>query len=298
MRTRSLVRTIVLALPVFFLSFMLKAQPILPGIAGVAENGIVLLSWECQYDGVKAIAVRRSADSAFNYKIIGYVKNTAKGTQAFADGHPQPGNNYYKLNIVFNSGLNWSSNHCMVFVDSVQLSSRRAPVPSNDSLQRYVKMEAVPVSRITLSGRDLTPNRDTMQPKQATIENSSLPVFVPADTSHRADTIAAAPQPVRKKITLSFPGPDIEEATFIRSQYITTNKLTGHVEIRLPTEARGHVFSIKFYNKQGKLQVDIPEIKTPFVILDKRNFQRKGLYKFVLKKDDVMIEEGYVDVVL
>ena len=45
----------------------------------VADKGVVLLSWTCQYTGVKAIAVQHSTDSIYNYKIIGYVKKLDKG---------------------------------------------------------------------------------------------------------------------------------------------------------------------------------------------------------------------------
>src|ERR1043165_4924861 len=87
---------------VLFCPAICAAQPMLPAITGAADGGVALLAWVCQYDGVKAITVKRSADSLANYSIVGYVKNTAKGLQAFADGQPLAGNNFYKLNIAFN----------------------------------------------------------------------------------------------------------------------------------------------------------------------------------------------------
>ncbi|NDC42795.1 MAG: hypothetical protein EBZ77_14805, partial [Chitinophagia bacterium] len=42
-------------------------QPTLPNITGTNEKGIVVISWICQFDGVKSISVRHSADSFFNY---------------------------------------------------------------------------------------------------------------------------------------------------------------------------------------------------------------------------------------
>src|ERR1043165_1812618 len=79
------------------------AQPLLPDMVGTTQKGVNILSWTSQYDGLKSIAVQRSADSTYNYVSIGYVKNLKKGPQAFIDGHPVPGKNWYRLYIVFNS---------------------------------------------------------------------------------------------------------------------------------------------------------------------------------------------------
>jgi hypothetical protein len=119
-----------------FLSFSpdTAAQPVLPDLASVTQNGINILTWICQYDGVKSVAILRSNDSNFNYSTIGYVKETKKGTQFYLDGHPNPGNNWYKVNVVFGSNLSWTSNRIRIFVDSTMVSKTRV-LPSNDSLQ-------------------------------------------------------------------------------------------------------------------------------------------------------------------
>jgi hypothetical protein len=87
-----------LTLRLFFLLCILfgcsknvMAQPALPDLANVTQNGINILTWSCQYDGVKTIIVQRSTDSNLNYVTIGYVRNTAKGVQYFLDGHAKPG---------------------------------------------------------------------------------------------------------------------------------------------------------------------------------------------------------------
>ncbi|HTN18090.1 MAG TPA: hypothetical protein VL092_10440, partial [Chitinophagaceae bacterium] len=59
------------------------AQPVLPDMASVTQNGINILTWTCQYDGVKSIAVQRSSDSNLNYITIGYVKDVKKGVQYY-----------------------------------------------------------------------------------------------------------------------------------------------------------------------------------------------------------------------
>ncbi len=285
----------ILLLFLFMGVFRSYAQPVLPDIDGATGKGIVMLSWTCQYDGVKTIVVRRSADSMFNYKIVGYVRKTARGVQAFVDGHPQAGNNYYKLNIVFNSGLNWSSNRRRVFIDSAQIASRSVSLPSNDSLQHYTITEVV-ADTAPKPGTKKVGGSDTAANKgRGRSVELSFNVILP-DTTAPTDMVAVTPPIVRRKIVLSFPEPDIEEATFIKSVYVSVNPLTGHVEIRLPADAKEHKYSLKFYNRWGKEVLDIPQINSAFSILDKRNFQKKGSYKVVLKKDGTVFETAYVDV--
>lgn len=289
-------RTLLAFLLVFFLPvFSVCAQPALPGISGAAENGLVLLSWFCQYDGVKTIAVRRSKDSLYNYKIVGYVKQKEKGVQAFADGHPQPGDNFYKLNIVFNSGLNWSSNFCRVYVDTLQLSVKLAALPGNDSLQRFIITEDIIEKLVPINEREITVARaeSGVAKEIIGVEGQKVPLLFDADS------VATAPAPplIKKKVKLSFPEVDMEEAVGIKSMYVSVNRLNGHVEMSLPEEYKGHHFSIKFYNLQKQMIVDVPGINAPKVILDKRNFQRKGKYKFVLRKDGLELESGYITII-
>ncbi len=245
-------------------SGQVTAQPTLPAISAAADSGLVLLSWTCQYDGIRSIAVRRSNDSLANYKIVGYVRKLAKGQQAFVDGHPDTGYNYYKLNIVFNSGLSWSSNHCRIYVPVTN-----AAVPANDSLQHFTLTDV---------------------PAGSQKERS---VTLSFDSTAK---MGAAPPLPRKKLQLHFTEPDIEEAAYIPPRYLSVNRANGHVIISLPADHKGHHYSVKFYNANGKEIMEIPTIKAPSVIVDKRNFQHSGRYTFLLKQDGAVLEEGYVDV--
>src|SRR5690606_17911946 len=96
------VRPAIFILLSIFFTTALRAQPVLPDMIGATQDGMNILSWTSQYNGIKSIAVQRSADSVYNFATIGYVKELGKGPQAFIDGHPMPGNNWYRLYIVFN----------------------------------------------------------------------------------------------------------------------------------------------------------------------------------------------------
>lgn len=244
----------------FFFLFMICAskafaQPALPDMVGVTQRGVNILSWTCQYDGIKSIAVQRSADSTYNYATIGYVKNLKKGPQAFIDGHPNPGKNWYRLYIVFNSDLTWYGNRMKLFVDSTQLLQQKV-MPSNDSLQK-------------LAGK--------------VIFN---------------DTAGNAASPAADKPVLSLTIPDatgLDAYAYIKSQYVFTNPFTGHVNVELP-EPRKHKYSLLFFDQKNKQVLEIPRMLEESLIIDKRNFQRKGIYRFELDKDDQKLETGYITI--
>jgi hypothetical protein len=184
--------------------------------------------------------VERSSDSIYNFTTIGYVKDLKKGSQAFIDGHPNPGVNWYRLNIVFSSDLNWYSNRVKLFVDSAQLLQQRV-LPPNDSLQKMVN--------------SLTLNSGAGDPSE------------------------------------------INAYTYIRSQYVFTNPFTGHVNVELPENAdKKATYSLKFFDGKNKEVLHVPKISEHTIIIDKRNFQKKGLYKFELKKNKELLETGYITI--
>lgn len=238
----------------------ISAQPALPDFVGVTQKGINLLSWTSQYEKLKSIAVQRSADSVFNYATIGYVRGLKQGPQAFIDGHPMPGNNWYRLQILFGSDLTWYSNRLKLFVDSSQLA-QAGVLPSNDSLQKIA-------SRIVFN--DTTGTMTVSSEPRKTGNKPVLSVKIPEATG--ADAYA-----------------------YIKSQYVFTNPFTGHVNVEIK-DARESPYSLKFYDQKDRRVLDIPRISETSVIIDKRNFQRKGIFKFELYRGKEKLETGYITI--
>lgn len=251
------------------------AQPLLPDIIGVSQNGLNILSWASQYDGIKSIAVQRSADSVYNFTAIGYVKTLAKGPQAFIDGHPNPGKNWYRLYIVFNSDLTWYSNRVKIMVDSADLLKQRI-ILSNDSLQKLASRV-----RVIDTGK-------TMSSSSTTGTSTSGTTGKPGTT-----TPTAPPKPV---ISLTIPdATGVDAYAYIKSEYVFTNPFTGHINIELK-DSQHHNYSIIFYDQKNQPVLEIPRIPQSSVIIDKRNFQKKGMYKFELLKNKEKLEMGYINI--
>lgn len=249
-------------------------------MASVTQNGINILTWACQYDGVKSIAVQRSSDSNLNYITIGYVKDVKKGVQYYLDGHAKPGVNWYRVKLVFGSDLSWTSNRIKIVVDSSQVAKGRI-LPSNDSLQGLA-------SKFSTKKVEVTDSATGKVGKKTVIVNSTV-------TTKSKDTSLASPV-LKPVLTLEIP--DIENVnayTYIKSQYVFTNPFTGHVNIEI-ADAKTAKYSLEFFDNKNKMILEVPRVAEPYVILDKRNFQKVGMYKFELYKEKVKLETGYITI--
>lgn len=268
-----------LILPLTFLmafSFNAMAQPTLPDLANVTQNGINILTWACQYDGVKTIIVQRSSDSNVNYTTIGYVRNTAKGVQYYLDGHPKPGPNWYRVKLVFGSDLTWTSNRIKVMVDSTQIAKGRV-LPPNDSLQFMAAKFQTKTVQITDSVSGKTNKKSVIVTSTVKTKDSS-----------KSST----------GLSLTIDLPDIDQVnaySYIKSNYVFTNPFTGHVNIEIDDAAK-HSYNLDFYDANNTKILEIPKITEANVVLDKRNFQKVGMYKFDLYKDKVKLETGYITI--
>lgn len=280
---------------IFIVAFLLVsiaafAQPMLPDLTCVTQNGVNVITWNCQYDGIKSIAIQRSSDSSFNFITIGYVRQTQKGVQFYLDGHPQPGDNWYRLKIIFGSDLSWTSNRIKVRVDSSQIK-QGSVLPSNDSLQILAsKLQVKKVVVDTVNGKVNSKSVITSTVK-------STPVNAGGTSAADSGKFVATPaKPVLPTISLEIP--DIESVnayTYIKSQYVFTNPFTGHVSIEIP-DAKTNKYTLDFFNSKDEKVIEIPRIEESVIILDKRNFQKVGVYRFELYKAKQKLETGYITI--
>ena len=265
------------------------AQPELPDMVGISQKGLNILSWTCQYDGIKSIAVQRSADSIFNYVTIGYVKNLKKGQQAFIDGHPNPGKNWYRLLISFSSDLTWYSNRMKLHVDSADLMKQRV-VLSNDSLQKMASRVHFNDTNIVMNGNGKNTGNSITNVTTTTVANAM------AGATGTTTGTTAKPVPAKPVLTLTIPeATGVDAYSYIKSEYVFTNPFTGHVNVELK-DSKDHNYTLVFYDQKDKRVLDIPRIKDPAVIIDKRNFQKKGMYSFELMRDKEKLEMGYITI--
>ncbi len=83
--------------------------------------------------------------------------------------------------------------------------------------------------------------------------------------------------------------------TLPRSRYVFTNPFTGNINIEIEGVYQDS-YSLKFYDQKDKEVLDVPRLIEKVIILDKRNFQNTGIYKFKLFKNKEEFEQGYITI--
>lgn len=290
-------------------SFSAYAQPTLPDIAGYYERGFVFLNWQCQYDGIQAITVSRSLDSGFNYNAIGKVLNLKRGIQGFVDGHPAMGKNYYKLTVVFKSGLSWTCHKQGVLVDTLDLVKRHVRL-DNASLQALLiapHWKPTPPKELLSELKKKTnvvPNGSQIVAKNSVdIPISKQAIYTsPVHNVQKnnidlpqklAETIVVD---VPRKISLTLPDETIEDInTGIKTKYIYNDLSTKMVMIVLPDDYKLKPYTLQFYDEDNTVIMDVPKMCNQKMIIDKRNFQHRQPYKFILRREGLAVETGYVN---
>lgn len=254
-------------------TLQVAAQPTLPDIAAHFADGSVILSWANQYDKVKAITVMRSQDSLTGYEIIGYVKKRDKGIQTFSDDDPEPGRNYYKLSLLFNSGLTWRSNFTGIDVAVVA----EPPIATETPTQpKPAQME----SAFKPQGKKIP---DTCKrPTNQVAVNLSFTEPPSPETSHPRIRL-----PHNEEL-------DVNTPIFIRSRFIYLDSASGHVTLTLPDDLNSHTYSVRFWDKDKHFVTEIPKVNSPRLLMDKKNFPRRGVYKFTIRKDYLELESGFI----
>lgn len=79
------------------------------------------------------------------------------------------------------------------------------------------------------------------------------------------------------------------------SKWIFTNPFTNNINIEIP-DATKHHYSVEFYTLNDVKVLEIARVRESVLILDKRNFQNLGVYKFKLKKNQQVFEEGFITI--
>jgi hypothetical protein len=83
------------------------------------------------------------------------------------------------------------------------------------------------------------------------------------------------------------------EFAFTASTHVYTNSFTGHINITLENTLEKR-YSVVFYDALNTEALKIDRIGHDNLVLDKHNFNGKGLFQFVLKESGKEVEKGYV----
>jgi hypothetical protein len=239
--------------------------PDLPGVHIVTVNTQNVLKWNSTYDGLEFIAIQRSKDSIRNFTTIGKLPKPKKGHLFYTDTKPMPGRNFYRLQISFGGDVEWYSNVCAATVDSALLAVAMANAAKLDSINRA------------------TNPLPTSKPIANTNTNTS-----PATTN-------TTPTPVNNEPPPPPPPPKPVPFYYTPSTQVFSNPYTGHITIQL-SDAADKKYKLFFYDQDKKEVLRVTRIQESLLILDKNNFNRRGVYSFTLFNGTETVEQGYVTI--
>jgi hypothetical protein len=253
-----------------FLALQLKAQqaPQLPDMAGAAVNGVCLLQFDNPYEGLRSIDLYRSADSINGYIRISRLAAPAKGFNRMSDTLPLAGVNYYRVQVVFENGLSWTCNTLRLPPGGKAIA--KAPIT-------LAKPQAAPPKPIIAAPVEPKPTQSNSTDGKAPVlkeEKKSKRVGLFKWMNHNDSTISDA-------------------ANYFTSAYISVDRTTGHVLINLP-DVKKYPYTISFYSQDNRKVLDLPAMHSSPILLDKKNFQQKGTYHFVIYKSGKPFDQGYI----
>ena len=250
-----------------------KAQfPDLPGVHIVTVNTQNVLKWNSTYDGLEFIAIQRSKDSIRNFTTIGKLPKPKKGHLFYTDSKPMPGRNFYRLQISFGGDVEWYSNVCAATVDSALLAVAMANAAKLDSINRATNPR--PTTNVTQ-----TTSTPTTQP---VTNNTAIP---PTPVVNNEPPPPPPPPPPPKPVPFYY----------TPSTQVFSNPYTGHITIQL-SDAADKKYKLFFYDQDKKEVLRVTRIQETLLILDKNNFNRRGVYSFTLFNGTETVEQGYVTI--
>lgn len=174
-----------------------------------------LINWNCQFEGVKSIAVQRSTDSIKNFVTIGVVSKPKKGLGNYTDDKPVAGKNFYRLSVNFTGDIEWFSNTYKVFLDSTTIAKSL-----EQAIQSGTSKSILPEKDKTTTGTNTTVNIPPPPVDTVFHYTPSSKVFTNPFTGHININLDDA---VGKLYTVRFYTPEKEE--ILRVPRITKTRL-------------------------------------------------------------------------
>ncbi len=244
----------------------------------LTSNAQNKLTWTCQFDGVKSISIQRSVDSVRNFLAIGSLSTPKKGIQTYTDLHPVVGKNYYRLCVIFSGDLQWFSNTYKVLVDSATFAKAMQDAEKANAAKLIAQKNSDSIKKAIA-----VTNTSNAKPR---MQDSTLKVNKVASTDSVIKAAAPPPPPIEEKP---------KEFFYTPSAQVYNNPYTGHVNINLP-DALSKKYSIRFLDPDKNEVLRVARVTKTELILDKNNFNAKGVYQFQLYDGLTLVESGYVTI--
>ena len=277
----------------FLLPAALSAQDTLPKFSTSSRGGgRNLISWVNAYPLITQLNIQRSSDSTRNFKTILTVPDPKLPQNGFVDTKAPPGNVFYRLFVVLDSGKYvFTRSQRAVFDTSAEANmtesrngaaNRRVIVSANLN-----ENEAEKIKEKLEENKKLEPEKFFLLKRRDSViaqySQKYLKRFRDSVVTRTKDTL------VFISIDTVIVKPFVPIPVYKPSQYVFTEK-EGNVTIALPL-ALQKKYSIRFFEEDNSSLFEIKHVKQVYLTLDKSNFHHAGWFRFELYEDDTLKEK-------
>ncbi|MEO6252516.1 MAG: hypothetical protein ABIO79_04390 [Ferruginibacter sp.] len=242
---------------IIFSSGNLFAQDTLPAFTVKNSKGKISVSWQNNYSKeVKGITIQSSFDSLKKYSSLKTVPNPADAVNGFFDTDVPYDKMFYRLFIVFDSGI-------YIFT-----AAKRPDVDPNFDLQKNLaKLREAnrPGARVS-----------KIKEKNPTAGNSKI------SRPENQEGQPVAENEVKPEIK--------KEPVSYVSRYIYTGK-DNNIVINLP-DFNTNKYVVKFYDEETRSLFELNKITEGYLIVEKVNFLHAGWFFFEIYKNEVLLEKN------
>ena len=238
----------------FFCCSTVYAQAVLPEFSVKNNNEKISVSWQNKYTKlVKGITVQRSFDSIKNFTSITTVPDPKVLVTGFADINVPYTKMFYRLFIVFDSGV-------YIFTPS-----QKPELDSGFNLAKAIK-------KITDENR--AQNQKSVKATKAVQEKDMVP-----ENNSDSQTVTTATEILPKKEVIIYP-----------SQLIYTAK-DNNIVINLP-DFELNKYIVKIFEEDNKLLFELNKLTEGYLVIEKVNFLHAGWFYFEIYDQGVLLEKN------
>jgi hypothetical protein len=238
----------------FFCRNTVTAQEVLPDFTVKNNNGKISVSWQNKYSKqVKGISIQRSFDSLKSFTSITTVPDPKVLAAGFADITAPYTKMFYRLFIVFDSGV-------YIFT-----ASKKPEPDANFTLTKAIKK---------ITDENLAQNKKPVKATKAQPDKDILPENIPVS---QTDTTATEILP--KKEIIIYP-----------SLLIYTAK-DNNVVINLP-DFEINKYVVKIFEENNKLLFELNKLTEGYLVIEKVNFLHAGWFYFEIYDEGVLLEKN------
>lgn len=251
----------------FFFRNTVTAQEVLPDFTVKNNNGKISVSWQNKYSKqVKGITVQRSFDSLKSFTSITTVPDPKVLAAGFADITAPYTKMFYRLFIVFDSGV-------YIFT-----ASKKPEPDANFNLTKAIKKildeNQAQNSKAVKTGKAVNPVS-----KNEKITKTDSDHVIHPENNTDSQAISAPIESLPNK-----------EITIYPSLLIYTAK-DNNIVINLP-DFKPNKYVVKIFEENNKKLFELNKLTEGYLIIEKVNFLHAGWFYFEIYDEGVLLEKN------